>query len=192
MKRFKVLFGQRRVMVLVTLTILVLAAAALAASSASFTATSANPGNMFTSGTLTMSNSHPGVAILNASLMVPGDTTLPGTVTITNTGDVDGRFYLTIKKSADAGKTELKNFGDVLLLHITGTGTGYTYANDITVSAADLAGALDVGTIPAHVAVTYSVTAEFPDTDATPRQGADNAYQGGRVTADFSWEAVNL
>ena len=43
MKRMKVLFGNRRMMVLLTLAILVLAAAALVASSASFTATSANP-----------------------------------------------------------------------------------------------------------------------------------------------------
>ena len=52
MKRMKVLFGQRRVMVLATLAILVLVAAALVASSASFTATSANPGNAFTAGVL--------------------------------------------------------------------------------------------------------------------------------------------
>ena len=52
MKRMKVLFGNRRMMVLLTLAILVLAATALVASSASFTATSANPGNIFTAGTL--------------------------------------------------------------------------------------------------------------------------------------------
>ena len=43
MKRMRVLFGQRRMMVLVTLTILVLAAVALAASSASFTAPRRTP-----------------------------------------------------------------------------------------------------------------------------------------------------
>ena len=48
MKRMKVLIGKRRMMVVATLAILVLAAAALVASSASFTASSANPGNMFT------------------------------------------------------------------------------------------------------------------------------------------------
>ena len=46
MKRMKVLFGNRRMMVLLTLAILVLAATALVASSASFTATSANPDNV--------------------------------------------------------------------------------------------------------------------------------------------------
>ena len=50
MKRMKVLFGNRRMMVLLTLAILVLAATALVASSASFTATSANPDNVFTAG----------------------------------------------------------------------------------------------------------------------------------------------
>ena len=56
MKRMKVLFGNRRMMVLLTLAILVLAATALVASSASFTATSANPGNMFTAGNLSLDN----------------------------------------------------------------------------------------------------------------------------------------
>ena len=55
MKRMKILIGKRRVMVIATLAILVLAAAALVASSASFTATSANPGNVFTAGGLHIS-----------------------------------------------------------------------------------------------------------------------------------------
>ena len=62
MKRMKVLIGKRRVMVIATLAILVLAAAALAASSASFTATSANPSNVFSAGHLTMSNRPAGTA----------------------------------------------------------------------------------------------------------------------------------
>ena len=56
MKRMKVLFGNRRMMVLLTLAILVLTATALVASSASFTATSANPDNVFTSGSLSITN----------------------------------------------------------------------------------------------------------------------------------------
>ncbi len=43
MKRMKMMFGQRRIMILATLAILVLAAAALAASSASFTAQLGQP-----------------------------------------------------------------------------------------------------------------------------------------------------
>ena len=54
MKRFKVLFGNRRMMVLITLAVLVLAATALIASSASFTAQSANANNMFTTGSLSL------------------------------------------------------------------------------------------------------------------------------------------
>jgi len=43
-----------------------------AASGADFTATSANPGNTFATGTLTMSNSKAGAAILTASGIKPG------------------------------------------------------------------------------------------------------------------------
>ena len=101
MKRMKVLIGKRRMMVLLTLTVLVLAAAALVASSASFTASSANPGNMFTAGTLTMSNSKANTAVVTAAQMMPGQTTSGG-VTVTNTGDVSGDF------SADCGEVDCR------------------------------------------------------------------------------------
>ncbi|HTX68730.1 MAG TPA: hypothetical protein VMH50_06245, partial [Thermoleophilia bacterium] len=66
MKRMKVLIGKRRVMVIATLAILVLAAAALVASSASFTATpSANPGNVFTAGSLHILNTKEGQILVS-------------------------------------------------------------------------------------------------------------------------------
>ena len=71
MKRMKVLFGQRRVMVLVTLAVLVLAAAALVASSASFTATSANPDNTFTAGVMSLGNSKDVPACITPSSTLP-------------------------------------------------------------------------------------------------------------------------
>jgi hypothetical protein len=73
MKRMRVLFGQRRVMVLVTLTILVLAAAALVASSANFTSESTNPNNSFTAAGFTLTNEHEGTAVFNVTGMAPGD-----------------------------------------------------------------------------------------------------------------------
>ena len=114
MKRMKVLFGNRRMMVLLTLAILVLAATALVASSASFTATSANPGNVFTAGALTISNkdtaglSREGTTVLNltAAAMKPSDT-VSGTAVIKNTGSIAGTFKLTGLMDATAARTAL-------------------------------------------------------------------------------------
>ena len=100
MKRMKVLFGNRRMMVMLTLAILVLAAAALIASSASFTATSANPNNTFTAGSLYISNedtggnSRDGVQVLNlmASGMKPGDV-VTGTAVIGNSGELQRHVH---------------------------------------------------------------------------------------------------
>ncbi len=103
MKRMKVLFGNRRMMVLLTLAILVLAATALVASSASFTATSANPGNTFTAGTAD-DRQQPEHRERHAkrpssrcpAYMKPGDSAVTGSVTITNAGDASaGTFTLT-------------------------------------------------------------------------------------------------
>jgi hypothetical protein len=69
------------------------AVAVAVGSGATFSAQSANPGNSFASGTLTMSNSKDNVAILSASGMKPGDTT-NGTVDIQNTGSLSGTFTL--------------------------------------------------------------------------------------------------
>ena len=56
MKRIKVLLGQRRFQVLVTMALLLLAVSVVIGSGANFTATSANPGNVFTAGALSIGN----------------------------------------------------------------------------------------------------------------------------------------
>jgi len=188
MKRMKVLFGQRRIMVLATLAILVLTAAALVASSASFTATSANPGNMFTAGTLTMSNDKADTAVLTADLMVPGQDEV-GTVTVGNTGDVAGRFSLEVTKSALVDETELKAFGGKLRLTIT-DGAAFSWSG--TVDQAVAQSPLALGDIAGGASRTYTITALFPDAGVDLNGvGLDNGYMGGRVTADFTWNAVN-
>lgn len=55
---------------------------------ASFTATTDNPGNLFTAARLTLSNDKAAAgALVTVSRLVPGDT-MARTVTLTNTGDV--------------------------------------------------------------------------------------------------------
>ena len=63
------------------------------ASGADFTASSANPANTFSTGTLTMSNSRADAAILTASGLRPGQSQ-EGTVDIENSGSLSGVFTL--------------------------------------------------------------------------------------------------
>jgi hypothetical protein len=188
MKRMQVLFGQRRMMVLVTLTILVLAAAALAASSASFTATSANPGNTFTAGTLSIFNSKDvaGVHQMVFSVydMAPGDSQF-ATVTIGNNGSVSGLFTLV----GDASGSADPGFAGYLHLNIVESGTGNTIYD----------GALDSFTTPQDLNdgnswapggandLTYTVTVSFPDADPT----VVNGYMGDSATLALNWAAVS-
>src|SRR3954447_3216446 len=79
---------------LATLATVLAAVGVTVASGADFTASSANPANTFSTGTLTMSNSSANSAILSLSGMRPTDTTT-GTVDIANTGSLSGAFSLT-------------------------------------------------------------------------------------------------
>src|SRR3954449_2731942 len=71
-------------------------------SGANFTATSANPSNTFSTGTLSMLNSKDGSAVLTASGMKPGDPATTGTVDIKNTGTISGVFSLSKSNVGDS------------------------------------------------------------------------------------------
>ena len=93
MDRMKLLIGQPKRTVGV-LAVVLLAVGVAVGSGAAFTAQTANPGNSFASGTLSMSNSKDTIAVLTATGMKPGDTSI-GTVDIGNTGSLSGVFTLT-------------------------------------------------------------------------------------------------
>jgi hypothetical protein len=190
MKRMRVLFGQRRVMVLVTLTILVLAAAALAASSASFTATSANPSNTFTAGALTISNedlggnSREGVSVLNltAANMKPGDTPTTGTAVIGNSGGVSGLFRLS--GSITAGDPAFSHY---LRLTVTEDGTAIVSDQPLDTAlatAVNLTGGVAWAGGAEH---RYVFSVRFPD----GADGEENAYMGDSATLRLQWDAVS-
>jgi hypothetical protein len=184
MKRMRILFGQRRMMVLVTLTILVLAAAALAASSASFTSTSANPGNVFTAGSLGHTNSKDGSYILSVSKMKPGDVE-SGTVTIENTGDINGVF--SIAETVVTPGVGTPAFAEYLELTITDVTTStviYGPAPLNGVGGSQAMGTIAPGAANAH---TYEFSVEFPDNGP----GNENQYKGASCEVDFDWTAVN-
>lgn len=161
-----------------------LAAMMAVASGASFTSTSANAGNIVTAGVLSHDNSKPG-AILNVSGLAPGDND-NGTVTLTNTGDVDGVFSLS--KSNVVNSDTLNPLGSKLTVVIT----------DVTTSTQVYSGTLGAmgvrpaGTIAAGASHTYSFTVTFPDggVPSGPTTG-DNAYKGDSVELDYNWESVS-
>jgi len=193
MKRMKVLLGNRRMMVLLTLAILVLAATALVASSASFTATSANPGNMFTAGSLSIDNSKGNgaaeSAILTATNMKPGDPATTGTVAIKNTGTVSGAFTLT--KSLVGADTVA--FGTELQMTVQEY-TDNTYATPVTGpalytgAASGAISAVSLGTWAPNATHYYKVSVNWPAVGGGP----DNNYMGASVTYRFQWDATSL
>ena len=152
---------------------------------ADFSAQSANPGNTFTAGTLTMSNSDAPGAILTAANMKPGDST-GGTVDIENTGSLAGTFSLsrTALTNSDGGNP----MSDKMNLVIEDCGTDATcdgsdtiiYSGTLTAMGS---GPYALGNFPAGVEHRYEFTATFDSS-------AGNAYQGDNTSATFTWDAV--
>src|SRR5205807_413997 len=86
---------------LATLVLGLLAVATAIGSGADFSAHSANPSNVFSTGTLSMENSNDGAAILDASNLRPGGEAKTGIVDIKNTGSIDGVFKVSRDQLAD-------------------------------------------------------------------------------------------
>jgi hypothetical protein len=196
MKRMKVLFGNRRMMVLLTLAILVLAATALVASSASFTAASANPNNTFSAGVLKHTNSKDGSAVFDTATMnkkmKPGDTAT-GSVVITNNGDATGKFMLSTSALSSPVGANGGHLADTLTVVITNTTAGYTvYSGPINAVPAGAWTKAANATWAVNESNTFSFVVTFPDNGKAggPTSG-DNAYQGATMSINFDWESVS-
>jgi hypothetical protein len=187
MTRIEALLGDPR------RTIAVLAAALLAVavaigSGANFTAQSANPGNTFASGTLTMSNSKDNQAILTASNMKPGDSTT-GTVDIQNTGSLSGTFSLSRTNLTNSDATNPMSAKINLVVKDCGdfsSGTPTCDAGDPTKYSGTLTAMssnVGLGTYAANEKHRYEFTSTFDSS-------AGNEYQGDDTSATFQWDAV--
>jgi hypothetical protein len=178
---------------LVALILLAVAAAVAAGSLAVFTSSSASPNNTASSGILTQSNSKDGAAILTALKMVPDDTRT-GTVTIKNTGDVDGNFRLsdqdlTNYDTSGAVTTKAPKFSDVLELTIQDDTTStQIYKGPI----ASLGSRPIPGTSKAAwqggESHDFTFTVKF---NATGSDATDNTYQGTKTTVQYNWDATS-
>ncbi len=184
MKRIKAAWDANPRKALLSLCALAVASAVIMASGANFTSTTANP-QAFTAGDLKQTNSKNNAAVLSAAGMKPGGSK-NGTVTITNTGDIDGVFTLSKSVGIDpvdfAGKLDL----DVVDCKADGCGTG----TDTPVYSGKVGAmpAKPLGTFAPGDAHEYKFTATFPEGGSN---GADNAYKGANAAVTYNWESVN-
>ena len=185
MSRFKSLKANPRRSLAALATVLV-AVGVTGASGASFTATSANPSNTFTAGTLTMGNSKAASAILTASDMKPGDPATTGTVDIENTGSVDGVFTLTRGAIVDS---DVPNAMSAKLnVIVTDCGTDLDCVAGVntveyTGTLAAMSAPIALGTFAGAEERRYEFSVAL-DTSAT------NAYQGDNSVVPFTWDAA--
>ncbi len=164
---------------------LLLAATMAVGSGANFNSTSANPGNVVTAGNLMHVNGKNGTPIMTVTRIRPGQSQ-SGTVTISNTGDIDGVF--TLAKSVSVDSTAPANpFAERLNLTITNGDGDVMYAGLLSDLQAD---GPSTGSLLADGDTdTYTFAVEFLDGGAP--NGSDNIYQSANVTADFDWELVS-
>jgi hypothetical protein len=168
-----------------TLTALAVVLAAVgitAGSGANFTASAANPGNLFATGTLSIANT-PATALFTASGLKPGDAST-GTVDIQNTGSLAGDFAL--KTSGATGFSALLGQLDLVVADCgawttsapscaSGTTTVYSgKVNALTNQA--------LGSYAGGAKHRYRFTVTLPSS-------TDDTYQGKSAQVDFSWSA---
>lgn len=170
---------QKRMRVLAALATFLLATAVAVGSGANFTASSANPSNTFSAGTLTMSNSDSG-AIVSASNMRPGDSQ-SGTVDITNTGSLSGTFTLAesnVTGATLAGQLDLKVVDCGSLGGTPDCASGSTLYNGKFDSLPSTA----LGTFAAGDGRRYEFTVTLP-------ASTGDSFQGLSASAQFDWSA---
>ena len=180
---------------LATLATVLAAVGVTVASGADFTASSANPANTFSAGTLSMFNSAGNAAILTASNLKPGGSPALGTVDIANTGSLAGAFSLTRGTPVDSDTTNPLSGKLDITVTDCGAYAGSTAPNcgdgdDSTVYTGTLAqmgttghAIAGLGNFAAGAKHRYQFSVALDGT-------ADNAYQGDSSTVAFTWNAA--
>ena len=195
MSRIKLLAASPRRALAALATVLV-AVGLTAASGANFNAQSANPGNTFTAGTLSMSNSLDNAAILTASNMRPGDPATRGTVDIQNTGSLSAPFVLS---KGTVSNTDA-SYPMAAKLNLTVTDCGdFSVGTPVCGDAGDVV-KYSGGTVAQMGTAGYPVSAlgtfaanekhryEF---SVALDSSADDNYQGDSSTVQFLWNATS-
>ena len=136
-------------------------------------------------GSLTLSNDKEGAAILSLGGMRPGEF-VTDTVTLGNTGTLDGDFSLATSNLLDTpggGGGELSGELGLRIRDVTSAGSPVTVYN----GKIDALTPLGLGNLAAGDSRVYEFRVSFPD--AGP--GAENAFQGSTMSVEFDWTAVN-
>jgi len=190
MSRYAFLFSHPR-RALAALATILAASGLTVASGADFTATSASPLNTFATGTLTISNSNAGAAVLSAGGMRPGDPAVSGTVDIANTGSLSGAFTLTRSAPQDSDGTNPLSARLHLVVRDCGAFSGATappcgagagtLVYDGTLAAMTDAQAL--GTFAGGEKHRFRF-------ETTLDPAAGNEYQGDSSQTEFTWTAA--
>jgi spore coat-associated protein N len=195
MSRIRVLAANPRLALGALLTLL-LAAGAVVGSGADFTASSANPANTFSAGTLSISNSKEGAAVLTATGLRPGGTAATGTVDIQNSGGLSGAFTLSRTAPVDSdGANPLSGKLDLTVVDCgafagataptCGDGDDVSKYSGGTISQMGTAGHLvsGLGTYAGSEKHRYQFTVQLDGT-------AGNAYQGDTSSVEFDFDAA--
>lgn len=179
MQRFAAVWHASPQKMVGVLFVLLLAAMMAVGSGANFNSTSANPGNIVTAGNLEHKNTG---ALLTVDKIKPGETKPAGSVTIENTGDIDGVFTVDKTVVSDSTAAGGNPFADRLEVTIK-SGALTVYSGPLNAMSAETA-----GTIAPGATKTYDFSVKFVDGGTG---GADNVYKGASVKVDYDWEAVN-
>jgi len=167
---------------LAALAVVLAAVGITVGSGANFTASAANPGNVFATGTLSIGNT-PGTALFTANGLKPGDTTT-GTVDIENTGSLAGDFAL--KTANPTGSAALLGQLDLV---VADCGAWTTTAPSCSSGATTVySGKLDgltnkaLGSYVGGDKHRYKFSVTLPSS-------TDDAFQGKSAQVDFAWSA---
>jgi len=170
-----------------SLAAVMLASAITVGSSASFTATSANPSNTFAAGSLAITNSKEGLAVLTASNMKPGDAATTGIVDIQNSGTLAGDFTLSTSAITNSDAVYpltsqldlvVKDCGDFA----SGTPTCDAGDPEIYGGTVDGVGTEALGSFDADEQHRYQFSVQL-------NSSAGDDYQSGDASVQFDWNA---
>ena len=194
MSRLRALAGQPKTALGALVTVL-LAATAVAGSGADFTASSANPANTFSAGTLSIANSRAGTAILTTTDLRPGEPAQTGVVDIENDGSLNGAFTLSRRAVSDSDSAHPLSAKLDLTVVDCGPFAGATAptcgdGDDAPKYAGTLA---DMGTAGHEVGAlgTFAAGAKHRYRFTVGLNGsAGAAYQGGTSSLQFDFDAA--
>lgn len=187
-----------------------------AATYALFSASTSSAGNVFATGTLSLTNSNSASATATLSNMVPGDSA-SGVVTVNNTGTEDLAGYqlaFTVTSAANALTTDATNGLKVYVTRCsvawTGAGAAATCGGVQTDVVGTAAAPVAIATGPyslgsalctANAAVTAAIRtargttcaitgSDFLKVRVSLPTTADNTFQGLSSTVNFTWQGT--